>query len=144
MRHALARAHQVVAFLILAASFVQFFLAGLGVFGAPNYFGMHAMLGMLIGLASLVLLLLSLASWPERTPIIFSALLFVLMIAQTFLAHASVPFIAALHPVNGLLILFMAHELARGRWQARQPRSWIETPAATFERVTDRPADTTA
>jgi hypothetical protein len=43
--------------------------------------------------------------------------LFGLMILQTFLAVAGregAPVIGALHPVNGLLILFVAHQVARG------------------------------
>lgn len=151
MRSGLARAHQGVAFLILTAGVVQFFLAGLGAFGSlqgrPDLWEMHIMLGMLILLASLILFVLALVSRPGRTVIMFSALLFVLMFLQAFLAHApGGVYVQSLHPVNGLLVLFTAHELARGRWSAVKRRARIDTPApaAGSQRAADRPADTTA
>ena len=149
MRRGLARAHQGLSFVVLTASVVQFFLAGLGLWGATagqDLWGLHMMLGMLIVLSSLLIFILALVARPGRSVIMFSALLFALMVVQMFLAHAPWFYIAALHPVNGLLVLFVAHELARGRWSAVKPRARIDTPApaAGSQRAADRPADTTA
>jgi lysylphosphatidylglycerol synthetase-like protein (DUF2156 family) len=108
------------AWLFLAGAVLQFFLAGLGVFGAAS-FGPHQTVGKLLALVSLILLvvevILALTGGLSRGRVGLAALLFVLMIVQWSLVGAfsgSVPILAALHPVNGLLVLSVAFALARG------------------------------
>src|SRR5690349_3898142 len=106
--------HRGLAFFFLGvAAIVQFFLAGLGAFGAEPY-DAHQGVGSLLSLVSLVLLILAVIGRREALPA--SIALFVLMIIQTFLAVAGedVGVLGGLHPVNGLLILFTAHQAARG------------------------------
>ena len=100
---------------------LQFFLAGLGVFGAAS-FDPHATVGTLLGIVSLILLILAMLSLRtgalSRRDATLAALLFALMILQWLLVEVflgRVPVLAALHPVNGLLIVAAAYALAAGR-----------------------------
>ena len=106
-----ASAHRGLAFLFLAIGVIAFFLAGLGAFGEG--FDAHRGSGSLLLLLSLVLLIL--AAVGRREAVKQSAALFGLMIVQMLLAIAGedVSVLGGLHPVNGLLILFVAHQTAR-------------------------------
>ena len=107
-----ARAHRGLAFFFLAVGVIAFFLAGLGAFGEG--FDAHRGSGSLLLLLSLVLLIL--AAIGRKEAVKQSAALFALMIVQMLLAIAGedVSVLGGLHPVNGLLILFVAHQVARG------------------------------
>ena len=107
-----AKAHQGLAFLFLAIGVLAFFLAGLGSFGEG--FDAHRGSGSLLLLLSLVLLVVAFIG--RREAVQQSAVLFGLMILQMLLAILGrdvSAFFGALHPVNGLLILFVAHQTAR-------------------------------
>ena len=65
MRQPLGNIHRIGAFVYLAGVVTQFFLAGLGIFGAASL-DPHRMLGMLVILLSLILLVLALIS--RRSP----------------------------------------------------------------------------
>jgi Family of unknown function (DUF6220) len=106
--------------LFVAGAVLQFFLAGLGVFGAAS-FGPHMTVGKLLALTSLILLVLAailvLSGGLSRRRVGLAALLFVLMVVQWSLVEAfskGAPALAALHPVNGLLVLSVAFVLASG------------------------------
>ena len=103
--------HRGLGFLFLGLALLQFFLAGLGVFGDDGY-DPHLAVGSALTLTSLILLIL--AAIGRRESLIPSAVLLLLMIIQTVLAQIEVTVLNALHPVNGLLILFVAHQAARG------------------------------
>jgi len=113
-----ARAHQGLGFLFLALAVLQFFLAGIGVFGdglGSDDYTAHEVSGSLLTVIALVLVVL--AAVGRRPALPASAALLVLMILQTLLAQAiggDAKVIAALHPLVGLLILFVAHQAARG------------------------------
>ena len=107
-----AKAHQGLAFLTLAAGILAFFLAGLGAFGEG--FDAHRGSGSLLLVLSLVLLILAFVG--RREAVVQSAVLLGLMILQMLLAVLGTEtssFFGALHPVNGLLVLFVAHQTAR-------------------------------
>ncbi|HWS80691.1 MAG TPA: DUF6220 domain-containing protein [Rubrobacter sp.] len=113
-------AYRTLAGLFVAGTVTQFFLAGLGVFGAAS-FGAHATLGTILGIVSLVLLLLAgvlvFAGGLEKRTAGVAALLVVLMVVQYSLVELfseTAPALAALHPVNGLLVLGVACSLAFG------------------------------
>ncbi len=105
----------VFAWLILAAVIVQFFLAGLGVFGGTGGFQAHVTLGYSLLFVMLIGLVLAFAArLPWRT-IGLTALLPVLVFLQSvFIAvwHGGLPDVAALHVVNGLAIFSLAGFLA--------------------------------
>jgi hypothetical protein len=92
---------------IMIAIVLQFFLAGWGVFAFAGLdaFIPHFIVGDLIGLAILLGVPLAFAARVPWKTTGINAGLFVLMFLQAFLAHVPVRGIAALHVVNGLVIL---------------------------------------
>ena len=107
-----AKAHQGLAFLTLAVGILAFFLAGLGAFGEG--FDAHRGSGSLLIVLSLIVLVLAFVG--RREAVVQSAVLLGLAILQMLLAilgNEVSSFFGALHPVNGLLILFVAHQTAR-------------------------------
>ena len=114
--------YRILAGLFVAGAVVQFFLAGLGVFGTGEAFGVHATVGTILAYASAVLLVLAgilvLSGREARRSAGLAALLVVLMVVQYALVElfsGAVPSLAALHPVNGLLVLGAALLLTLGR-----------------------------
>jgi mercuric ion transport protein len=117
LRGALAAVAAVFAALIL----VQVFLAGLGVFDDPRSFVTHRNFGYLIGWFTLVLVVLAVAGRAGRRLIGLSVLALAQMALQSVfvLVRDDLPAVAALHPVNGVLLLLVVLLLARGAWQSR-------------------------
>ena len=114
--------YRILAGLFVAGAVVQFFLAGLGVFGTGEAFGVHAKVGTILAYASVVLFVLAgalaLGGREARRGAGLAALLVVLMVVQYGLVElfsGAVPALAALHPVNGLLVLGAALLLALER-----------------------------
>ena len=107
MRIIISKIHAGLSFLTLAALVAQFFLAGLGIFGAEPC-DAHRINGYLIELGAL-LLALGLIGQLGRARIEMSAVLIALMIA---LIEAGQPWIEALHPVVVLPIMGVSFQLA--------------------------------
>jgi hypothetical protein len=89
---------------------VQFFLAGLGAFGATT-FDAHRGLGFALGIGSLAMLALALFGRLPRFLLLLTVVLVGLNVLQSILANIDVEEIAALHVVNALAIVYVAHEL---------------------------------
>lgn len=91
----------------------QFFLAGLGLFGAASL-DPHRILGNLLILVALILLLLALASGRARG---VTAILLLFTFIQMVLVWFSdgAPVVAALHPLNSLVLLSLGHAVASGK-----------------------------
>lgn len=121
MRSIARSVHLAVAWLLVAGLLVQVFLAGLGVFRGPASFVTHRDFGYLLSLLPIVLLVVGLIARLGRRPAILAAGIFGLFILQSvFVAFRSTsPEAAALHPVNGFLIVLLAIVLARDAWLAR-------------------------
>jgi hypothetical protein len=111
----------IVGALFVAGVVAQVVLAGLGVFSDPRSFITHREFGYLLGMLTLVLLVLALASRAPRRVIGLCALLLVLFALQSvYIAlRTSAPAIAALHPLNGFLILLVAITVTRAAWSLR-------------------------
>lgn len=107
-----AKVHQGLGFLFLLGATIMFFLAGTGAFGEG--FDAHVDLGR--GLQVIAVILVVLAAVGRREALVPSIALLVLIVIQGVLAQVGedVSFIGGLHPVNGLLILVVAHNVARG------------------------------
>jgi hypothetical protein len=109
------RVHRVLNHLILIAVPLQFYAAGLAVFGASS-FAMHSMLGQaMVPLALLSLIASFLSRSAGASPWRAAVLLF-LMVLQPILAfapRASFPAISAVHPVVGLAIAVLAWQIDR-------------------------------
>ena len=104
--------------LFLVALVVQFFLAGLGVFGAES-FEAHRTLGYALQGGAIILLLLALVGRLGRSVVWPIALLVVLAIVQSLLAAAKddARYLAALHVVNALAIVVLAQLVAYRAWR---------------------------
>ena len=116
--------------IIVAATVLQFYLAGYGVFGfhGLNDFGPHFVVGDLIGIAILLGIGLAFAArMPWRVTII-NIVLFVLIFIQATLAHTGVQGVGALHVVNGVLIFLGTIYLTREATKVVWPGSWFARP----------------
>ena len=115
------RALPIVAGLFVACGIVQVFLAGLGVFSDPASFVTHREFGYLLGWFTLAILVLALVGRERRLVVGLSVLLLVQFTLQSvFVAlRTDMPTIAALHPVNGFLILVVGLVISRLAWVAR-------------------------
>lgn len=124
------RAHLVLAWALVAGVVIQVFLAGLGVFDDPSTFQVHVTWGYTLEILPLVLLGLAATGRLGRRQMAYAAAIFGMFILQSvFVAlRADVPMIAALHPLNGFAILFVAIVLARDAWAVRERGE--ESPAA--------------
>jgi putative tricarboxylic transport membrane protein len=114
-------------YLVVAVAFVvglaaQVFLAGLGVFDSPTAFATHRDVGYALSFLPILLLILGLVGGLGRRMAILAAVIFGLFLLQSvFVAmRDSSPAIAALHPVNGFLIVLLAIFVAREGWLARE------------------------
>ncbi|MGL4196567.1 MAG: DUF6220 domain-containing protein [Allorhizobium sp.] len=93
---------------------VQFFLAGMTVFGAGTGWETHAATGGALGLPVIGLFLMSLSRGLRTYRGIAGLLLVVYLIQITLAALGSVaPMLGALHPVNGLAMGLIAFHLVR-------------------------------
>lgn len=101
--------YSLVAWLFAVAAVIQIYLAGLGVF-ATDGFEQHRNVGYGIGILGLILLVLAFAAKMPLRVVAATALLLVLMVLQSVLVFMKTdqPNIAALHPVNGFLIVLLA------------------------------------
>jgi hypothetical protein len=114
--------HIVVAWLLVAGLLVQVFLAGMGVFDSSSAFATHRDFGYTLTLLPVVLVVTSLVGGFGRLETIAAVVMFGQFILQSVLVlqRESSPAIAALHPVNGVLILLIATWLARDAWRRWQ------------------------
>ncbi|HEX5015623.1 MAG TPA: DUF6220 domain-containing protein [Candidatus Limnocylindrales bacterium] len=105
----------VVAWLLAACLLVQVFLAGMGVFDGPEQFETHRGFGYLFGWLTLVMLVIAAVGRLGRMLIGLSALTLVQFFLQSILIlfREDQPAIAALHPVNGVLLLVVTIVIAR-------------------------------
>lgn len=115
--------------LLVAGLFVQIFLAGLGVFESPGRFATHRDFGYTLELLPVLMVLAGLVAGIQRRLVGLTVLIFGLFLVQSLLIGlwADAPMVAALHPVNGFLILLLSIVVARAAWAARSGR----TPAAS-------------
>lgn len=111
----------VVAALFACLIVVQVFLAGLGVFDSPERFATHRTFGYLIGWCTLVIVVLALVGHAGRRVVGLALLALGQMALQSVfvLVRGDLPVVAALHPVNGVLLLLVVIAIAREAWQSR-------------------------
>lgn len=131
MRSVARTVHLVVAWLLVAGLATQIFLAGLGVFRGPQDFETHRDFGYMLELLPIVLLVVGLIGGLGRRPALLAVGIFALFMLQSVFVglRSDAPEVAALHPVNGFLITFLAIVLARDAWLARKDASAGTAPA---------------
>jgi len=109
------------------AVLLQFFLAGSGIFGLKegdvvneegNALDLHRDFGWIISNpVALLILLIALLWWPRNKRMLgLFALLFVLMIVQSFLPEGG-RWVAAFHPVNAVVLLGLLGYLSYWFWR---------------------------
>ena len=120
-------AYLVVIWIFVACLAVQFFLAGLGVFAGYDNFFTHRDFGYAFGLLVIPLVILAALARLPRRFFLLSALIFVLFAMQSVLIlfRTSAPAIAALHPLNGVLILLISV------WLGIEARRFVPPPLGT-------------
>lgn len=94
---------------------VQFYAAGIGIFGAGTL-QMHTILGWSMLLLSLFSLVSSVVARVGTEGVLQASALFLLIVLQpilVFVPRASFPAVSALHPVNGLAIGIVAWVIHR-------------------------------
>lgn len=114
--------HLVVAALLVVGLLVQVFIAGMGVFSEATAFSIHREFGYWLSVLPIVLIVTSLVGRFGRWHAIGAAVMFGQFILQSILVlqRDSVPAVAALHPVNGFLVVLIAIWMARDGWRAWQ------------------------
>src|SRR5262245_41790247 len=126
----------VVACLFAVCILVQVFLAGMGVFDGPDKFETHRNFGYTFGWLTLVMVIIAAVGRLGRLLIGLSLLTLLQFFLQSILIlfRESQPAIAALHPVNGVLLLVVATAIARlalaGRRAAMDAAAGAAGPAA--------------
>jgi uncharacterized protein DUF6220 len=125
----------VVAWIFAACILVQVFLAGMGVFDGPERFEAHRNFGYTFGWLTLVMVVIAAVGRLGRVLIGLSLLALVQFFLQSIfiLFRESQPAIAALHPVNGVLLLVVAIAIGRIAWAGRRAaiRASTAAPDAT-------------
>jgi hypothetical protein len=102
------------AWLFLVGVLVQVFLAGVGIFELADWTA-HVSLGWALGSAPILLVLFALVARVRRSTVLLTVGLMMAGIIQPELAAArtDAPVVAALHPVNALLVFWLALVVAR-------------------------------
>jgi hypothetical protein len=118
------------AFLVVSALFVacvvaQIFLAGLGVFERASAFITHRDFGYAFGWLALLMLILAIVGrLPRRQLAIVVGIIVAFAFQSVFVAlRTDAPALAALHPLNGVLILLLGIEVTRRAWVMRRGRA---------------------
>ena len=115
----LKRLHAGAAWLFVVAIVVQVFLAGAAIvqLGGSNDFSTHREFGYTeVGLAALLVVVTAVIARTGRRAILISLGLLALYIVQTLLPNLK-GVVAALHPVNALLLFALAVWYARRAWR---------------------------
>ena len=114
--------HLAAAWLLVIGLAWQVFLAGLGVFAGASNFATHRDTGYLLQVLPFVMLITAALGRLGRRQITTAAVIFVLFFVQSILLlfRDSSPAVAALHPVNGFVIVYLAIDTARRAWEQRR------------------------
>ena len=130
MRRALSKAYSGLAWLALALGVLQFFLAGLGIFGASS-FDAHEGVGYLFHAIAVIVFLLALAGPRTGRDIGMGALFAILATVQVYLPElrGDVPELAAVHPLLALFLLGLAAHIGRRYIGGEEPGPGSADPA---------------
>jgi hypothetical protein len=115
MQQIIQQIHQGLARIFLVGLLIQFYLASAPLFGAGLSFGPHRMLGFTLAGIAILFPVLAFTGRMGRQLIGLSILLLFLTIVQGMLPalRSSIPWIAALHPVNALALMGISSMIRR-------------------------------
>ncbi len=119
MKGALSRIHNILAWLAVIGSVVQFFMIAMMVFAGVSLEA-HANTGRILeGVAALMLVVALIIRTSRRTTWYSVAVFLLLFPIQGLLAYLEMPgFLKALHAVTGTLILWLSYSMAAGSARA--------------------------
>ena len=119
MKPLFARINTVLAWVVFLGGVSLFYLIALTVFGGADA-SLHARVGVILFLVSLVLGIAALISRSSRLNLILSISVPLLFFVQGLLVHLPPlpPAVRALHALNGLAIMIICYLLANGRAKA--------------------------
>ena len=122
----------VVAWLFVGCIVVQVFLAGLGVFDGPGAFITHREFGYTFGWLTIVMVVLAAVGRMRRGLVGLTALTVLMFTLQSVLiaVRADYPLVAALHPINGMALLFVSIGIVGWAWAGRAAREANASPAS--------------
>ena len=122
--------YAILAVLFMAGLIVQVFLAGVGLFGAGDL-ELHRDVGYWLPLIPLLMLPIAWPARPGRGIVWLNVALFVAAFVQTLLPslRGSVALIAALHPVNALLLFWLGLTIARRAVAMARGGAPVSSPA---------------
>ena len=103
---------------------VQVFLAGMGFFGVARDFSDHANLGWILHLGPVLLLIVAAVGRVGARTLWWTAALFLSVAVQPFLPglRGDLPWAAAMHPVNAMLIFWLTLTVGMQTWRlVREP-----------------------
>jgi hypothetical protein len=103
----------VFAWVLALCLLIQVFLAGLGIFGSPALLSLHTTFVHYFEFLPLLLIMLALLGRTRHALVWWSLLLQVQIELQYFFAHFPVTVVAALHPVNAVLMFWITIHVAR-------------------------------
>jgi hypothetical protein len=126
--------HLIAAWLLVVGLLVQVFLAGMGIFDDASSFATHRDFGHLLEALPILLLIGAIVAGYGRWRALAGLGLLALLFVQTILVlqRDSAPVVAALHPVNGFLLLLAASIVA---WDST--RLWRTSRAGAPVKGTD-------
>ena len=126
--------HLVAAWLLVVGLLVQVFLAGMGIFDDASSFATHRDFGHLLEILPVILLVTAIVAGYGRWRALAGVGLLALLFLQTILVlqRDSAPVVAALHPVNGFLLLLAAAIVAMDSM-----RLWRTSGTAAGDVTTD-------
>jgi hypothetical protein len=138
MRSVFRRVHAAAAVLLVVGLVVQVFLAGAALteLGGTGDFRFHEDFGYsVLGILTLTVLLTAVAARSERRDVGTAFAVLLLYVVQTSLPgfRASQPALAALHPVNALLLFALSAWYARRAWTMRRAAAPSGPAAAGIE-----------
>jgi hypothetical protein len=105
--------------LFLASVGLQVYAAGLALFGVTSFMP-HAILGYLMIIGALILVILTALARLPRRALVWATLILALAVLQPVLVlvlRSTTPALAALHPMNALLMLTLALLISRSTKQ---------------------------
>jgi hypothetical protein len=122
MQRIIARIHQGLAWIILAGLLVQFYLAGAAMFGVGS-FAPHRILGSAFAVPVLLLVVLAAVGRLGWRLAGLSLLLLFLTVVQALLPslRADAAWLAALHPINALVLMGTSARIGRAGRAAALP-----------------------
>jgi hypothetical protein len=103
----------VLARLFIIGIVVQIFLVGLSLFESADYWQDHKSLGESLGLIPILLILVALVGRLPMQLIVMAAALLVLFGVQYALPNVDNGYVAALHPINALVLMGLSDQIAR-------------------------------